>query len=100
MSRIPSTFGSLSEIRWSGTLITSVLAIAIAGGVILAEIPGGWSAVTEAAASEAKFRVFHFGFEPTTGFFQTTCGGPRRTPNWSRIATSTFSMSAAQARPS
>ena len=46
MSRIPRSLGSLSEIRWSGTLVTSVLAIAIAGGVVLAEIPGLLSAVT------------------------------------------------------
>lgn len=46
MSRIPDAFGSLSEIRWSGTLVTSVLAIAIAGGVVLAEIPGLLSAAT------------------------------------------------------
>ena len=46
MSRISSAMGSLSEIRWSGTLVTSVLAIAITGGVILAEIPGFLSALT------------------------------------------------------
>lgn len=46
MSPIPDKFGSLSEIRWSGTLVTSVLALAIAGGVLLAEIPGLLSAVT------------------------------------------------------
>ena len=46
MSRIPTSLGSLSEIRWSGTLVTSVLAIAITGGVILAEIPGFLSALT------------------------------------------------------
>jgi hypothetical protein len=46
MSRIPTSLGSLSEIRWSGTLVTSVLAIAITGGVILAEIPGFVAALT------------------------------------------------------
>ena len=46
MSRIPSSLGSLSGIRWSGTLITSILAIAITGAVILMEIPGFLSALT------------------------------------------------------
>jgi Na+/proline symporter len=40
--------------------------------MILQHIPGGWEQVAQTAAIEQKFRVFHFGFEPTMAFFSQT----------------------------
>ena len=45
MSRVSFKFSSLSGVRMSGPLITSLLALAIAVGVLLTEVPGLLSAV-------------------------------------------------------
>ena len=45
MSRVSFNFSSLSEVRMSGPLITSLLAVAIAVSVLLIEVPGLLSAV-------------------------------------------------------
>ena len=46
MSRVSFKFSSLSEVQMSGPLITSLLALLIAAGVLLIEVPGLFSAVT------------------------------------------------------
>ena len=45
MSRVSFNFSSLSEVRMSGPLITSLLAVAIALGVLVIQVPGLFSAV-------------------------------------------------------
>lgn len=58
MSPIPDRVRSLQDVRWSGTLVTSVLAIAIATAVAATEIPGLLSAASTSSWSDEGADAF------------------------------------------
>ena len=66
--------GGMSAVIWTDVV---QMALYVAGALlsfwmILERVPGGWEQVVAAAAADEKFRVFHFGFEPTMAFFSQT----------------------------
>jgi len=66
--------GGMTAVIWTDVaqMVLYVTGALLSFWWILAEIPGGWDAVVTAAATEQKFRIFHFGFEPTAEFFTET----------------------------
>ena len=66
--------GGMSAVIWTDVV---QMALYVGGALlsfwmILEQAPGGWAQVVETAAIEQKFRVFHFGSEPTMAFFSQT----------------------------
>lgn len=66
--------GGMAAVIWTDVV---QMALYVSGALlsfamILQHIPGGWEQVAQTAAIEQKFRVFHFGFEPTMAFFSQT----------------------------
>ena len=66
--------GGMSAVIWTDV---AQMALYVGGAMlsfwmILQNVPGGWEQVTRVAALEQKFRIFHFGFEPSLAFFSQT----------------------------
>jgi SSS family transporter len=66
--------GGMSAVIWTDVV---QMALYVGGALlsfamILEHVPGGWQQVVETAALTDKFRVFHFGFEPSMAFFAQT----------------------------
>ena len=66
--------GGMAAVIWTDVV---QMALYVGGALlsfwmILQNVPGGWDQVVQAAALDDKFRVFHFGFEPSMAFFSQT----------------------------
>ena len=66
--------GGMAAVIWTDVvqMILYVSGAVLSFWMILERVPGGWEQVVTAAAAEEKFRIFHFGFEPTLAFFSET----------------------------
>lgn len=63
--------GGMTAVIWTDVvqMFLYIAGAVVSFFVILAQIPGGWAHVAEAAAAAGKFQVFDFRFAPTAEFF-------------------------------
>lgn len=66
--------GGMTAVIWTDVvqMFLYVAGALLSFFVILGEIDGGWSRVSFLAASQNKFQIFDFHFEPTAKFFSTS----------------------------
>ncbi|MEZ5364527.1 MAG: sodium:solute symporter [Bryobacterales bacterium] len=66
--------GGMAAVIWTDVvqMLLYVGGALLSFWMILQNIPGGWPEVAQVADAADKFRIFHFGFEPTAQFFSET----------------------------
>jgi solute:Na+ symporter, SSS family len=62
--------GGMTAVIWTDViqLIVYLVGAGVAAGILLREIPGGWTAVRSVAGAAGKFRVFDFTLSLTQGY--------------------------------
>jgi len=66
-----TSIGGIRSVVWIDVIQTVLYlsGAAVAGIIILYRLPGGWSDVVSATASDDKFQIFHLGFDVPLGHF-------------------------------